>query len=183
MQPRLLSFGVALVVGLLLDQGTKEWVVRNVAHQRDEIDLIPGFLSIVHAHNTGAAFSMMEGMHYLFLAFTVVALLVVGDMLRRMPPQAGFQPAILGLLLSGALGNAIDRLRFGHVTDFIKVFWDQQPGKAWLIDQFGTNVWPIFNVADSSLLVGVAIYLIHSMVIGDPEPAPEPGEPAASPSA
>ena len=170
-------FSVWLVIGLGLDQGTKAWVQGTLAYdQRDlavgltpEIHLIDGWLSLVHAHNTGAAFSMMEGMHYLFLVFTVIATLVVADMLRRLPLTATFQGGVLGLLISGAWGNGLDRVRFGYVVDFVKVYTDKPEWKDWLIETFGTSTYPIFNVADAALLIGVGLFAVQSFMMNEDE--------------
>ncbi len=86
---------------------------------------------------------------------------------------------MIGLLLSGAFGNAIDRIRLGHVTDFVKCYTDYPPLRDWLIERVGTAVYPIWNVADASLLVGVAIFLLHGLFFAD---APEDEEtPEADP--
>ena len=180
-------FAGFFVGGLVLDQVSKEWVVRNIDHAtREEIPLIDGWLSFVHAHNTGAAFSMLEGMHYLFLVITLIAIGVVVHMLRDLPTQERFQSSVLGLILSGAVGNAFDRLRFGWVTDFIKVYTEHPTLKPYLIETVGTNVYPIFNVADASLLVGVFVFLFQSLRADEPEDSPEEhaliGDVAAEPS-
>lgn len=157
--PRNLAFLGSLAVGLAADQLTKGWVVRNLEYMVDEVVIVPGWFSLVHAQNTGAAFSTMEGQRGLFLVFTLVAVVVVGDLVRRQPADQRAIPAILGVILSGALGNGIDRLFLGHVTDFLKVFAGHEPLKSWFVQsRFHTNVWPIFNVADSLLLCGVAAF-------------------------
>lgn len=172
-------FSLWLIVGLVLDQVSKAWVQNNLAYDRAdvaagltrEIHIIDGWVSFVHAHNTGAAFSMLEGMHYLFLAFTVVATVVVFDMLRRLPLSASFQGGVLGLLISGAWGNGLDRVRFGYVVDFVRVYTDKPEWKTWLVDTFGTNTYPIFNVADASLLIGVGLFAVHSFMMDDEDDA------------
>jgi signal peptidase II len=70
-------------------------------------------------------------------------------------------PFTLGMILAGALGNGIDRLRLGYVVDFFKAYAGEEPLRSWFIDRWGTNVWPIFNVADSMLLVGVALFALR----------------------
>lgn len=170
----LVFFGVTLV-GLVLDQLTKAWIVANVRYQTGEIDVIPGFFSIVHARNPGAAFGTLGGFgnrQVVFGIFTVVALYVVFDMLRKLEPTARFVSFALGLILSGALGNALDRVRGlsfmpdslatdGKVTDFLRVYSETPAIKSWLIDNFGTYEWPSFNVADIALVVGVAMLGLH----------------------
>jgi len=169
MNPRNVTFTLTLVAGLLLDQLTKGWVAANLAYSVDEIDIVPGWLSIVHAQNTGAAFSSMEGMLGLFLVFTVIAVVVILDLVRRQPVDLRMIPLSLGMILAGALGNGIDRARQGYVTDFVKVYAGEEPLRSWFVERFRTNVWPIFNVADSLLLVGVALFGLYWLLLRDDE--------------
>lgn len=150
-----------LGVGIALDQLTKGWVSANLEPNVDQIDVVPGWFAIVHAHNTGAAFSTMEGQLPLFLGFTAVAIVVIVELVRRLEVDSRFVPFTLGMILSGAVGNGIDRLRLGHVTDFAKAYWGHEPVRTWLIERFQTNVWPIFNVADAMLLLGVALFCVY----------------------
>ena len=152
------------VVGIILDQLTKYWVYTTLAYNKDEITIIPGFLSIVHAQNPGAAMGLLrdfEYRQYLFLVFTLLAVAVVVDLFRRLPKEDWFMSTTLGLILSGAIGNAIDRVHKGTVTDFIRVYTEEPSLKTWLIQTFGTNEWPSFNVADSALVVGVILFMVH----------------------
>lgn len=168
-------FAAVFLVGLALDQASKKWVIYNLrVGSADEIPIIPGFLSMVHAQNFGAAFSSFEGQWGLFMVFTLVATIVVLDLLRRLRPDAFFMSAILGLILSGAHGNGIDRITQGYVTDFIRVFTELEGPKAWLLENFGTNTWPIFNIADSSLFIGVTLFLVHYLFLEEAEPEDEP---------
>ena len=181
--PRDLAFFLSLAAGLAADQATKWWVVSHLEHMIDEIELVPGWFSIVHAQNTGAAFSTMEGQRGLFLAFTAIAVVVVADLWRRQPREQWAVPAILGMILSGALGNGLDRLLQGHVTDFLKVFAGHEPWRGWFVERFGTYVWPIFNVADSLLLVGVVLFGAYWLFQREGEVAEEEPPPAGSPPA
>jgi signal peptidase II len=159
---RNLAFGIVLLVSLVLDQGSKQWIYSNLAEGVDEITVIPGFFSLVHRQNPGAAFGMFREFayrHYLFLGFTLVAAAFIFDMLRR--PTDAIVGGVLGLILSGAFGNAIDRVLKQTVTDFLKVYLDAEPARAWLISSFGTNEWPSFNVADAALVVGVIAYVVY----------------------
>jgi signal peptidase II len=171
MKPRDVVFASTLAIGIGLDQITKAWVEANLEPMVDEIEIIPGWFSIVHAQNTGAAFSTMEGQLTLFLAFTAVAIVVVAYLVRMQPERARAMPFILGMILSGAVGNGIDRLRQGYVTDFAKAFAGHEPLRSWTIDRFGTNVWPIFNVADSLLLVGVSLFGLYWLMLRDEDVA------------
>ena len=180
---RNISFTVVAIIFLLLDQLTKYWIVHNVRFRIDEIEVIPGFFSIVHAQNPGAAFGMFGGFanrHVLFGIFTVIALGVVFDMLRKVPRTDLFMPTALGLVVSGAIGNAIDRVRGflpiealknnGKVTDFLRVYTDNPSAKEWLINNFGTYEWPTFNVADIALVVGVCMFVIHYFFLEESKP-------------
>lgn len=169
MSARNITFTVVCILGVLADQLSKAWVVANVELHVGEIPVIPGFMSIVHEQNDGAAFSSFEGMQGMFMVFTVIAVIVLVDMTRRLPANAVYMSATLGMIMSGAIGNAIDRVRFQKVTDFIRVFTDNPSMKEWLIDQIGTNTYPIFNIADSAILVGVLLFLVYSMFLEEAE--------------
>jgi signal peptidase II len=172
--PRNAIFAVVTIVGIVLDQVSKAWIVANVDLGREEITLIPGFLSIVHAQNPGAALSLLRDFEYrqvVFGLFTLVAVGVIGDMFRKLPTSDKFLSATLGLILSGALGNAIDRVRQQYVTDFIRMYTEQASLRDWLVGTFGTAEWPTYNVADIALVVGVILYALHS-VFAKPAEAP-----------
>lgn len=178
MSRKAIWFWTTFVLALILDQATKIWVYTNLEYRVDEIQVIPGFLSIVHAQNPGAAFGILvdfEHRHLVFLAFTVVALGVIADMYRKVPGHDRLLGFALGLILSGAVGNAIDRVHKRTVTDFIRMYSDNPSIKPTLIEWFGTNEWPSYNVADAALLIGVILFMAHSMLVDDGDEA----EPAA----
>ena len=162
------------VLGILLDQITKYWVRANLALHVDEINVIPDFFSLVHAENPGAAGGFLrnfEYRQYVFLGFTVVAISVIINLWRSLPSAERFMSFTLGLILSGAIGNAIDRVHKQTVTDFLRVYTENASLKPWLIERFGTNEWPSFNVADSALVVGVSLFMIHYLFIEEKEGA------------
>jgi signal peptidase II len=145
---RLVILMSILATGLPLDQLTKILVMLKLP-LGSQAPLIPGFLNLVHVRNKGAAFGMLSGWaaEYTWLFFvgtTGLALGVLGYLLWRLPDD--HWPAALGysLILTGALGNLIDRVRLGEVVDFIDVYW-------------GRYHWPAFNVADSLVCVGAAV--------------------------
>lgn len=161
-----------IVLSLIVDQATKIWVYNNIAYGSGEIEVIPGFFSLVHAQNPGAAFGILRDSpyrHYLFFGFTLIAVGIIVDLFRKLPENERFITTTLALILSGAIGNAIDRLHKGTVTDFLRVYSDSPSLKPWLLRTFGTNEWPSFNVADSALVVGVCLFLAHYLFIEDPE--------------
>ncbi len=183
MNPRNVVFWATLVVGVVADQLSKAWIVANLELYRGEVVVIPGLFSLVHSQNPGAAFGFMRDGKYnreIFLAMTLVAVAVCIDMYRRLPKEERFASFTLGLILSGAIGNAIDRVRFGYVTDFLRFYTDHPPLKAWLIERIGTYEYPSFNVADSALVVGVTVFFLHYLLMGDREVADVP---TATPSA
>jgi signal peptidase II len=141
-------FMAILVMGLPLDQLTKVLVQLKLP-LGSQVPLIPGFLNLVHVRNKGAAFGLMsnwpaEFVWLFFVAVIGLVLVVLGYLLWRLPDD--HWPAALGysLILTGALGNLIDRVRLGEVVDFIDVYW-------------GRYHWPAFNVADSLVCVGAAV--------------------------
>ena len=170
------------LVLIALDQATKIWVVKNITYGREEWELIPGFLSIVHAQNRGAAMGMLDTFEYrmhVFAVFTVVALVVLGQMLMQLPDNDRFQAVGLGMITSGAIGNAIDRIHKQSVTDFIRVYTESPDLKAWLIENVGTNEWPSFNVADAAICMGIGMFAIHWLFLEkdeevEPSPPQEP---------
>ena len=186
MNRRNVVFVVVTILGLLLDQGTKWWVVQNIDAHTGAIPVIAGFFEIVHAQNPGAAMGMLRDNPYryqMFLAFTVVACGVILDLFRRLPKDDAFMATTLGLILSGALGNAMDRvLNEGHrVTDFLRFYTDNPNWRAWLASYHLPSEYPSFNVADSALVVGVGMFLLHYLFLEEKEPevraAPAPDAP------
>jgi signal peptidase II len=119
---------------------------------------------------------------HVFAVFTVVALVVLGQMLMQLPDDDRFQGLGLGLITSGAIGNAIDRVHKQSVTDFIRVYTDDPELSAWLISTpLRSAEWPSFNVADAAIVVGLGLFVIHWLFLEkdeEVEPAP-PQEPLA----
>ncbi len=139
---------LVMVLGLGLDLLTKLLVLRNMAIG-SQIPLVPGFFNLVHVHNKGAAFSLLHSLSVdftrpFFILTTGLVLGVVGYLWWRLP-KANW-PAALGysLIMAGAVGNLIDRLRLGEVVDFLDFYW-------------GRYHWPAFNVADSLVCLGAAV--------------------------
>ena len=130
-------FAVVTVVFTAIDQWTKILVQRNIGPLSEEVQVIDGFLSFVHAENPGAAFGMFGDSAYrmyFFGVFTVIALGVLGRMLYELPRDDRFQNVALGLIASGAIGNAIDRVMKQSVTDIIRVYTENPTLKEMLIN-------------------------------------------------
>ncbi len=138
--------GVAGVV-LLADQLSKAVVAANLA-LGEHVDVLGTTVQIWHAENNGAAFSLFQGGLPLFLIVSVVALGLVAYFAWSFRDRTLWVFAVLGLLLGGTLGNLVDRLaRGGRVIDFLSV-------------GMGNLRWPTFNVADSSLDVGIGALVV-----------------------
>jgi len=136
-----LLFGVAGVV-VALDQWTKHWASRTLAYQ-PPIPVLGEFLQLTYTRNSGVAFGLGAGTGFPYYLFSIAAALVILLMfLRRHVHGMGRQIA-LALVLGGALGNLVDRLRTGEVVDFIQILWGR---------------FPVFNVADTAVSVGVALF-------------------------
>jgi signal peptidase II len=137
-QPRSVAFARAgLIVGavLALDQLTKHTLAAGIAAGQER-KFLPG-INFVHVRNTGVAFSLFSGGGGVVLAFTLLALVVLVGFLAARPERRGLWIPT-GLLIGGAVGNLVDRLANGAVTDFIKL-----------------PLWPAFNVADMAITSGV----------------------------
>jgi signal peptidase II len=174
-------YATIAVVGVILDQISKFWVMGNIRHRAEEIVIIEDFFSLVHTTNTGAAFGMLAGVAwamYFFYVFTAIAVGVLIKMLMEIPNEDRYQTWALGLITSGAIGNFIDRVHKQGVTDFLHVHIEKPEGlRDWLISTLGTNVWPSFNVADSAICVGLCMFVIHFLFLEkDEEVEPEPAE-------
>ena len=183
-------FLAVVLAVIVLDQATKWWVEANLVFRTDDIEIIPGLLSIVHAQNPGAALGILRDFafrRWLFIGFTIVALVIILNMQRQLDAKLRFLPTVLGLICGGALGNGIDRVTQGTVTDFIRVYTEHPGLSDVLVSWFGTAEYPSFNVADSALVVGVGLFIVHYLFLDDGEldsgnqkaASPGPGEDVA----
>ncbi|MHB0886998.1 MAG: signal peptidase II [Bacillota bacterium] len=154
-QKRMLPLPLALTAAaiVLIDRLTKFAVVRNMS-EMDSIPIIPGVFNLTYVRNPGAAFGLLP---YKTIFFIIITLAVVGLIVffagRLREGGLAYQIAF-GLMLGGALGNLWDRLHGGLVIDFLDF-----------------RVWPVFNIADSSLVVGVLVFAY--LVLKSPEPGAE----------
>lgn len=145
-----LSVGIALLL-LLLDQGTKLWVERTF-ELHESRPLIEGWLSFTSVRNYGAAWSMLSGHGWLLLVIALAALAAIWWFFQ--PLTEGWPERCLAafVVVSGILGNSIDRLWRGAVVDFIDVHYH--------------NIWryPVFNVADIAICTGVGIFVLSTFL-------------------
>lgn len=154
--------GLAAAV-VLFDQLLKSWIRTNIA-LGGKLDLLPGWVHLSHTLNAGAAWGMLSGQRWLLILVSVVVSGFIILLTREMAVRGKCAVAALGLVLGGAIGNLIDRIASGVVTDMIDL---DTP-----IEYLRT--FPVFNIADSALTVGVILLIIVCM-INKPAPAPAPG--------
>ena len=126
-----------------------------VLSQIQSISVIQGFFNFTYIRNTGAAFGMLADAPALFrvpffIAIPLIAVFIIFSMFRKLPKDNVFMASALALIVGGALGNLIDRIRYGFVVDFLDFHWNYQ----WH--------YPAFNVADAAICIGVGMILIDT---------------------
>ncbi len=136
---------------IMLDQYTKYLIIRHIPLHRS-LPVLDTFLTIVHTRNKGIAFGIFSGQAsatqtVLLVLTSLAAIAFIFYLLRGLGTQCLYATVTLGLILGGAMGNLIDRIRWGEVIDFIDVHWR------------GYH-WPAFNVADSAISVGMVLLVI-----------------------
>ena len=150
--PKALPWFAAAVVVVAADQLVK-WLV-SASFRYGELREVTGFLNMLLVYNKGAAFSFLADapgwQTPLLVAFALAAAVIVGALIVRNPARKLFCSG-LALILGGAVGNVIDRLRFGHVVDFLD------------FHAFGWH-WPAFNVADSAITTGAVLLILEGFV-------------------
>lgn len=139
-------------LSLGLDQASKIAIDKSF-QLYESIAVIPSFFNLTYVHNTGAAFSFLSEaggwQRWLFAALAIVMSTIMTIWLTRLKENETLLAVALSLILGGAVGNLIDRLSYGHVIDFLDVY-------------YGTYHWPAFNIADSAITIGVALMLMDS---------------------
>ena len=147
----LAAYGMAIVV-VLLDQITKAWIISGL--QLQEIGRVPVIRPILNfswVENTGVSFGLFSGgeARWGLSIFSIIVSIALGWWALK--SQRRLLIAAIGLVMGGAIGNAIDRVRFGYVVDFI--------------DFSGTGVFPwVFNVADSAITIGVVLLILDTLL-------------------
>lgn len=133
----------------LLDQWTKLWV-RNEFLLHESREVIPGFFNLTHLRNPGAAWGLFGG-HNTFLTVLSIGMLAAIFIFRRSFLSDTWEHRVaLGCMVGGILGNLMDRFRWGYVVDFLDF-------------HIAGYHWPVFNVADMAISIGVGIYVISSL--------------------
>jgi signal peptidase II len=146
---------LALAAGvLLLDRVSKAWICARLPYPTYGYPghrvVIEGFFNLVNVGNTGAAWSLFSGRSTILALLAVATLIAIYAWRHQLGLRTRIVQIGFGLLCGGILGNLLDRLLHGHVIDFLDF-------------HFGSYIYPTFNVADSGICVGVAIYLLYSL--------------------
>jgi len=153
MKNKYLFLVIVAIPLIVLDQATKLIIVRTMA-LHSTIPVIPDFFDIVHARNQGAAFGVLRDNSIrlpFLIGVSLLAVIVIAIFFRKLRPDQKLSAWGLSLVLSGALGNLIDRVRLGEVVDFLNVHWYE-------------HYWPAFNVADSAICIGVGLLVIEMLL-------------------
>ncbi len=146
-KPKLLTLATALGV-LLLDQATKAWVMATLPYGRP-VPVLDDWVRFVYIRNPNAVFGISLGQGPVYLALTIGAIGVLAFLVIL--ERNRFLLFLYGLFLGGALGNLLDRLRWGEVVDFVDM-------------GIGRYRWPgVYNLADAAISVGIVLYLLHTL--------------------
>lgn len=148
-----LIFIAALV--MIFDQITKTIVLNSIPLYQS-IAVIPGFFKLTHIQNPGGAFGFLAGQssgirHIVFIVLSSLAICLIFYFYRRTPRSHPLLAGGFALILGGAVGNLIDRIRFEKVIDFLDFY-------------IGVHHWPAFNLADSAISVGIGIFIFHILL-------------------
>jgi signal peptidase II len=142
-------FLIALIV-FLIDQGTK-YLIATRLEIAEQIPVIKDFFIITSHRNRGAAFGILEGQQWFFIVITVIVVAGIVWYLNKARKTRKLLPTALALVLGGAVGNFLDRILNGEVVDF-------------LMFNFGSYTFPIFNVADSCIVIGVGLIILDTLL-------------------
>src|SRR5215467_14637094 len=157
------------IVVIFLDQLVKQWITQYFSGGRADssIPLLGNILELIYVQNRGVAFSLLEGRESLYGLIVLAVAVVVWLYWRLRDSPSVLIKVIFGLIIGGAVGNLIDRLRLGYVVDFVH----------FQIPAIGFS-FAVFNVADSSISVGVILLIVVLLFSSRPaaEPVQQPGE-------
>jgi signal peptidase II len=151
---RVIHLSITAIV-ILLDRWSKRLVAKRIAMYA-HIQIIPGFFRLTHTENTGAAFSLFADSpaHWktsLLIGFSAVAMIIVAALLWKQTRAFSMTAVALSLILGGAAGNLWDRVVSGRVVDFLLFYVKHYE-------------WPVFNLADSSIVIGAALLILEMLV-------------------
>ncbi len=139
---------IAVLIGcliVLLDQATKA-AVRQALVPGESYPVGAGYFNLTYLRNTGAVWGMFQAQNTWLILLSLLMLVLIAVFYRWLVDQGGVHRLAMGLMLGGIVGNLIDRIKLGWVTDFLDFHWQ-------------ASHWPAFNLADAAICVGVGIYL------------------------
>jgi signal peptidase II len=146
------GFYAAIAVLIVVADQVTKFLVDSVMELHDSRSIVDGLVSLTYVQNRGAAFGLLSqaDLPYqpaLFIGVSLLALAAIATYAARLPVTQRLAQTALTLVLAGAVGNLIDRVRLGYVIDFVDVYWR-------------AHHWPAFNVADSAISVGVCLLVL-----------------------
>lgn len=144
---------IAFVI-VLLDQAAKV-AIRQTLVLGEARPVIEGYFNLTYLRNTGAVWGMFQYQNEWLILLSLLVLLLIAVFYRWLVDQHGVHRLAMGFMIGGIVGNLIDRIKLGWVTDFLDFYWR-------------TSHWPSFNIADSAICVGVVIYLASSLWLSSP---------------
>ena len=147
---RNLAPSLVVLLTVLIDQISKG-LISSMFHEGESIPIGGSLLKLTYIHNPRGAFGLPLGGNIIFVIISILAMICIAYLLWSLPAASAWSRLALSLILGGAAGNLIDRLRYGEVVDFIDV-------------GVGTTRWPVFNVADIGVTVG-AVLLCYAMFL------------------
>ncbi|SKA02633.1 signal peptidase II [Selenihalanaerobacter shriftii] len=142
----MLVFIVALII-LILDQVTKLIIVQNF-HVSESLPFIEDIFHLTYVKNFGAAFGILTNQRLFFIIVTLLVIIILLALYKQISKQGVLIKIATGLGIGGAIGNLIDRIRVGYVIDFLDF-----------------RVWPVFNIADSAIVIGVGIFFYWAIIL------------------
>ncbi|MRG90541.1 signal peptidase II [Polyangium spumosum] len=157
---------VIATVTLALDLGSKWWAVENLDKPFARVELIKGYLALALAHNRGGAWGLLQNesenvRRPFFVIVSIVAVAFIVSLYRKLTPSQTALKWGLPLVLGGALGNLVDRIRYGHVIDFIDMYIGNGTGLDKLVEKISGPMreyhWPTYNIADIAIVAGVIL--------------------------
>ena len=178
-------FAIAGAATVVLDQATKIAVTRHFGGEEGgAVEVIPGWFDLILTHNPGAAWGVLGGIQPDALRIAIFVLISVGAigmvlwLAHKAKPGQWAIVWAAGLVLGGAIGNLIDRVRIGHVIDFLDVY-THAPWFSSLMERVGSGPchpahgchWPAFNIADIAITIGVVLLATDGMFSRKPKPA------------
>ena len=141
---------------VILDQFTKYQVTVRF-YLGECLPVVPGYFDLVHVRNTGAAWGMLGGFHFLLVGLSIAVLVVLLFFRRSFLSDSLVHRLSLGLMVGGIIGNLLDRIRLQYVVDFLDFHWQ-------------SHHFPAFNVADSAICVGVGLYMLSVLFAPKDQP-------------